>query len=49
MKTKVVIFDFDGTLTISNSSTWARIWNKVNDPETDYKLYKMYAGWSRWD
>ena len=42
MQTKVVIFDFDGTLTISNSSTWVRIWDKINKPEIDYKYYLMY-------
>ncbi len=42
MQTKVVIFDFDGTLTISKSSTWARIWQKVDAVDLDYELYKMY-------
>lgn len=43
MQTKVVIFDFDGTLTISNSSTWSRIWKKLDALDVDYKYYKMYA------
>lgn len=43
MQTKVIIFDFDGTLTISNSSTWARIWKKLDALDVDYKYYKMYA------
>jgi len=42
MGTKVIIFDFDGTLTVSNSSTWVRIWNKINKPDVDYKYYLMY-------
>ena len=42
MKTKVVIFDFDGTLTVSKSSTWARIWEKVDALEVDEKLMNMY-------
>ena len=42
MKTKVVIFDFDGTLTISKSSTWGRIWEKINALEEDEKLMNMY-------
>lgn len=42
MKTKVVIFDFDGTLTVSKSSTWARIWEKVDALDIDMKLMKMY-------
>ena len=43
MQTKVIIFDFDGTLTISKSSTWVRIWEKVNALDIDEQLYKMYA------
>lgn len=42
MKTKVVIFDFDGTLTVSKSSTWARIWEKVDALDVDQKLMDMY-------
>lgn len=42
MKTKVVIFDFDGTLTISKSSTWGRIWEKIDALEEDEKLMNMY-------
>ena len=42
MQTKVVIFDFDGTLTISKSSTWARIWDKLNAKEVDEKYYLMF-------
>lgn len=42
MKTKVVIFDFDGTLTVSKSSTWARIWEKVDALDEDERLMNMY-------
>ncbi len=42
MKTKVVIFDFDGTLTISKSSTWGRIWEKIDALEEDQRLMDMY-------
>lgn len=42
MKTKVVIFDFDGTLTVSKSSTWARIWEKIDALDIDKKLMEMY-------
>lgn len=42
MKTKVVIFDFDGTLTVSKSSTWARIWEKIDAIDVDMKLMDMY-------
>ena len=42
MQTKVVIFDFDGTLTISKSSTWARIWQKLNALDVDEKYYLMF-------
>jgi len=42
MQTRVVIFDFDGTLTISKSSTWARIWQKLNALDVDEKYYLMF-------
>ena len=42
MQTKVIIFDFDGTLTNSKSSTWVRIWQKINKLDLDYKYYLMY-------
>ena len=44
MKTKVVIFDFDGTLSSSDGScSWARVWKALDDNETDNKLYNMFA------
>lgn len=42
METKVIIFDFDGTLTVSKSSTWERIWKKVNAEDLDKELYNKY-------
>lgn len=43
-KTKLIIFDFDGTLTkpdkIDNS--WARIWNRIGLLGEDERLYKLY-------
>ena len=43
-KTRLVIFDFDGTLTkphkIDNS--WARIWNRIGLMDEDERLYKLY-------
>ena len=41
MKTKVVIFDFDGTLTVSKTSTWGRIWEKIDALDEDEKLMNM--------
>lgn len=44
MKTKVVIFDFDGTLSSSDGScSWARVWKALDDIETDKKFYHMFA------
>jgi len=42
MQTKIVIFDFDGTLTVSKSSTWLRIWKKVDALDIDKDLYNRY-------
>lgn len=44
MKTKLVIFDFDGTLSKPNAlpNSWARIWAKINRQEDDDRLYGMY-------
>ena len=42
MKTKVVIFDFEGTLTITKTSVWARIWEKIDALDIDEKLINMY-------
>lgn len=43
-KTKLIIFDFDGTLTkphkIDNS--WARIWNKIGMLDEAQRLYQLY-------
>ena len=45
MKTKAVIFDFDGTLTRGGegSCSWARVWKALGDEETDNKFYGMFA------
>lgn len=44
METKVVIFDFDGTLSSSDGScSWARVWKALDDIETDKKFYHMFA------
>ncbi len=45
MKTKAVIFDFDGTLGVAGtgSSSWGRVWKALDDEETDIKFYNMYA------
>ena len=45
MKTKAVIFDFDGTLTRGGegSCSWARVWKALDDEETDNKFYGMFA------
>lgn len=42
MKTKVVIFDFEGTLTVSKTSMWARIWERIDALDVDEKLVEMY-------
>jgi len=41
MKTKLAIFDFDGTLTKSakGGNCWRYIWERINKPEVDDKLY----------
>lgn len=46
MKTKAIIFDFDGTLTLNennSTSSWGRVWRALDDVETDNKLYNMFA------
>lgn len=46
MKTKAIIFDFDGTLTINannSTSSWGRVWRALDDIETDNKLYNMFS------
>lgn len=44
MKTKLVIFDFDGTLTKPNlhPNSWARIWAKIGRQSDDEILYQKY-------
>ena len=44
MKTKLIIFDFDGTLSKPNElpNSWARIWAKINRKDDDDRLYRMY-------
>ena len=45
MKTKVIIFDFDGTLNKPNElpNSWARIWDKIGCADEDEALYKQYV------
>ena len=44
MKTKLVVFDFDGTLSKPNAlpNSWARIWAKIGRTKDDETLYQMY-------
>ena len=44
MKTEIVIFDYDGTLTKSEKGTnsWFNMWKAMDDLETDEKLYSMF-------
>ena len=45
MKTKLIIFDFDGTLSKPNKlpNSWARIWDKIGRADDDERLYKEYV------
>ena len=45
MKTKLIIFDFDGTLSKPNKlpNSWARIWDKIGRADDDNRLYKEYV------
>lgn len=45
MDTKVIVFDFDGTLSKVEKgfNCWKAIWEDLNALEIDYKYYKMYA------
>ena len=44
MKTKLAIFDFDGTLTNSKAggNCWRYIWERINKPDIDDKLYNDF-------
>lgn len=44
MKTKAVIFDFDGTLTKPHRlpNSWARIWDRIDCNDIDQKYYWQY-------
>ena len=44
MKTKLAIFDFDGTLTKSRSggNCWRYVWQKINKTDVDDKLFHMF-------
>lgn len=44
MKTEIVIFDYDGTLTKSEkgTNTWFNMWKALDDLETDEKFYSMF-------
>lgn len=44
MKTKLIIFDFDGTLSKPNKlpNSWARIWAKIDRQKDDDRLYGDY-------
>ena len=41
---KVVVFDYDGTLTLTKkgTSSWSRTWEKIGQEELDYKLFTMF-------
>lgn len=41
---KIVVFDFDGTLTITNkgSNSWANVWEYLNALDEDAYLYNKY-------
>lgn len=43
-KTKLIIFDFDGTLSIPDEidNSWARIWIEINLLDEDVRLYNLY-------
>ena len=45
MKTKLIIFDFDGTLSKPSAlpNSWARIWNKIGREKDDEILYNKYC------
>lgn len=45
MNTKVVVFDFDGTLSKPSKlpNSWARVWDRIGCQEEDEKLYKLYS------
>ena len=44
MKTKAVIFDFDGTLTKPHKlpNSWARVWSKIDCLDEDEKYYSQF-------
>lgn len=44
MKTKAIIFDFDGTLTKKHKlpNSWARVWARINCQSKDEMYYKQY-------
>lgn len=44
IKTKLIVFDFDGTLSKPNAlpNSWARIWAKIGRTKDDETLYQMY-------
>lgn len=44
LKTKAVIFDFDGTLTKPNKyeSSWERTWAKIDKLDEDERLYNLF-------
>lgn len=45
MKTKLIIFDFDGTLSKPSKlpNSWARVWNKIGREKDDEILYGKYC------
>ena len=45
MKTKLIIFDFDGTLSKPSKlpNSWARVWNKIGREKDDEILYEKYS------
>lgn len=44
MRTKAIVFDFDGTLSKPNKmpNSWMRIWEKLDKLDEDKKFYEMY-------
>ena len=44
---KVVIFDFDGTLTEKDGNIWRKIWRKLGYPTDENSIYsKLYKGFA---
>lgn len=54
MKTKAIVFDFDGTLTKPHrlANSWARVWDRINCNDIDDMLYSQFRNgeisYSKW-